>query len=53
MKIKVWRTDGEDLEDVLNDIGYENVLQIISENCFNGAIINIIYKANEEKGAKK
>lgn len=42
-KIKVFRTDGQSLEEVLNTIGYENVLEIISENCFNGAVINVIY----------
>ena len=43
-KIKVFRTDGQSLEEVLNTIGYENVLEIVSEHCFNGAIINVIYK---------
>ena len=43
-KIKVFRTNGQSLEEVLNTIGYENVLDIVSEHCFNGAIINVIYK---------
>lgn len=44
MKIKVFRTDGEFLEDVLNTIGYKNVLEIVSEHRFDGAIMNVIYK---------
>lgn len=28
-KIKVFRTDGQSLEEVLNTIGYENVLDIV------------------------
>lgn len=43
-KIKVFRTDGQFLEDVLNTIGYENVLEIVSEHCCDGAIMNVIYK---------
>lgn len=48
MKIKVFRTDGQFLEEVLNTIGYENVLEIVSEHCHDGAIINIIYKDSPE-----
>ena len=48
MKIKVFRTDGQFLEDVLNTIGYENVLGIVSEHCFDGAIMNVIYKDSPE-----
>lgn len=48
MKIKVFRTDGQFLEDVLNTIGYENVLDIISEHRFDSAIMNIIYKDSLE-----
>lgn len=48
MKIKVFRTDGQFLEDVLNTIGYENVLDIISEHRFDSAIMNIIYKDSPE-----
>ena len=44
MKIKVFRTDGQFLEEVLNTIGYENVLKIISEHRYDGAIIKVIYK---------
>lgn len=44
MKIKVFRTDGQFLEEVLNTVGYENVLKIISEHRYDGAIINVIYK---------
>lgn len=44
MKIKVFRTDGQFLEEVLNTVGYENVLKIISEHRHDGAIINVIYK---------
>lgn len=40
-KIKVFRTNGQSLEEVLNTIGYENVLDIVSEHCFNGAKINV------------
>lgn len=49
-KIKVFRTDGQSLEEVLNTIGYENVLDIVSEHCFNGAIINVIYKESPKVG---
>lgn len=42
--IKVFRTDGHFLEDVLNAIGYKNVLDVIPEPCYDGAIINVIYK---------
>lgn len=49
-KIKVFRTDGQSLEEVLNTIGYENVLDIVSEHCFNGAIINVIYKESPKFG---
>ena len=48
MKIKVFRTDGQFLEDVLNTIGYENILDIVSEHRFDGAIMNIIYKDSPE-----
>lgn len=48
MKIKVFRTDGQFLEDVLNIIEYENVLDIISEHRFDSAIMNIIYKDSPE-----
>lgn len=44
MKIKVFRTDGQFLEEVLNTIGYKNVLEIVSEHRFDGAIMNVIYK---------
>lgn len=43
-KIKVFRTDGQSLEKVLNTIGYENVLDIVSEHCSDGAIIDVIYE---------
>lgn len=49
-KIKVFRTDGQSLEEVLNTIGYDNVLEIVSENCFNGTIINVIYKEPPKVG---
>lgn len=49
-KIKVFRTNGQSLEEVLNTIGYENVLDIVSEHCFNGAIINVIYKESPKVG---
>ncbi len=48
MKVKVFRTDGQSLEDVLNIIGYENVLEIVSEHRFDGAIMNVIYKDSPE-----
>lgn len=48
MKIKVFRTDGQFLEDVLDIIGYENVLDIVSEHRFDGAIMNVIYKDSPE-----
>lgn len=43
-KIKVFRTDGHFLEEVLNTIGYKNILGIIPEPCCDSAIINVIYK---------
>lgn len=49
-KIKVFRTDGQSLEEVLNTIGYDNVLEIVSENCFNGTIMNVIYKESPKVG---
>lgn len=48
MKIKVFRTDGQFLEEVLNAIGYENVLEIVPEHRFDGAIMNVIYKDSSE-----
>ena len=48
MKIKVFRTDGQFLEEVLNTVGYENVLDIVSEHRFDGAIMNVIYKDSPE-----
>lgn len=42
--IKVFRTDGQFLEEVLNIIGYKNILDVIPEPCCDGAIINVIYK---------
>lgn len=38
------RTDYENLQSVLNDIGYEKVLQIIPEHIYDGALFVIIYK---------
>ena len=41
-RVKVFRTDGRFLEEVLNTIGYRNVLEIVSEHRLDGAIINVI-----------
>lgn len=43
MKVKVRRTDPKNLEIALNEIGYENVLQILNEKCYDGEFYNIIY----------
>lgn len=46
MKVKTYVIDSEFLEKVLNDIGWENVLQILPEHKYNGTLFVIIYKEN-------
>lgn len=47
MKVNVCRTSPEGLETVLNNIGYENVLQIIPEHSYDGCLMLIIYKGEK------
>ena len=42
--VKVKRTDAEQLEQVINEIKYENILNIIPEHMYDGALFVIIYK---------
>ena len=42
--VKVKRTDAEHLEQVINEIKYENILNIIPEHMYDGALFVIIYK---------
>jgi len=51
-RVKVFRTDGRFLEEVLNTIGYRNVLEIVSEHRLDGAIINVIYKDTQNTRKK-
>ncbi len=47
MTIKVAQTDRIHLEAVLNEIGYDNVLNIIPSHEFDGTIICVIYKEQD------
>jgi hypothetical protein len=44
MEIKVKRTDAQYLEKVINEIKYENILNIIPEHIYDGTLFVIIYK---------
>lgn len=49
MKVKTFTTDSYHLEEVLNDIGWENVLQILPEHRYNGTLFVIIYKESDKE----
>lgn len=48
MKVKVVRTDAEHLEFELNKIGWENILSIVPEHCYDGALMIIIFKEQDK-----
>ena len=47
MTIKTVITDANGLEKVLNEIGWENVLQILPDHRYDGTLFVIIYKESE------
>lgn len=51
MKVKVGRVGGEVLEKTINEIGYENILQIIPDHEYETTLYVLIYeeKAIEEE----
>lgn len=51
-KIKQQITDDRFVADCINQIGYENVLQIIPYHCYNGSMFLILYKDGENNEIK-
>ncbi len=49
MKIKTFITDSAQLANVVNDIGWGNVLQILPEHRYNGTLFVIIYKESDKE----
>lgn len=49
MKVKTFITDSAQLANVVNDIGWENVLQILPEHRYNGTLFVIIYNESDKE----
>ena len=47
MKVKTAVTDAYGLKETLNEIGWNQVLQILPDHHYNGTLFVIIYKASD------
>nr|DAV28100.1 MAG TPA: TATA-box binding protein [Caudoviricetes sp.] len=48
MRVKEITTEPKDIANVINSIGYENVLNIIPCPCYDGCLVVILYKEKDE-----